>query len=95
MERIPRPASTGRECRHCKFFDTITDLQNPGIQATVCRHNPPSVHAVVIGMNPGPVDMKGQPVGPPQPVWSQCNAWPAVQPSDWCGSFMRKLEEAK
>lgn len=93
MERIPRPISDGKECRQCRFFEVITNLQQPGQQITLCRRNAPRAHAQVVGMSPPPTDAKGVPIGPAQPQWTQYTLWPVVSTTDWCGDFAKRPQD--
>jgi hypothetical protein len=91
MERLPRPAGTGKECRHCKFFDTMKNVVQ-GTEFSLCRRNAPTSVGQIVGMQPTGVGPDGKP-NPPQPMWSYSTLWPAVAPTDWCGEWMRRMEE--
>ncbi len=85
MDKTIKPTNPqmDRECRYCKYFDTLTNIAEHS-QVTVCRKNPPKAYAQLT--------MEMQADGRPVPKWQQCTLWPLVQPSDYCGEFARKLQ---
>ena len=90
MERTIKPiSSSGRECRLCKYFDTITHIGVAGAQQTICRYESPRSIAMVIGVTPQQ-DLQGN--TSPLPTWAQCTVWPMVSSTDWCGRFTRSPE---
>lgn len=70
------------ECRHCRFYDILTDVQSKQ-QTGICRRHPPATFAQAVP-NPTPQGVK---LG-----WNYTSMWTMVKDSDWCGDFERKLD---
>lgn len=85
MEKTHYP-NAERRCINCRFYEVITNIQQPGQQASICRIEPPRMLAQLIQAN--------TPQGP-VPQWVPFSAWPIVGPNDWCGRFSKPLESVK
>ena len=90
MEKTIKVDPNKRECRHCKFFDTVTNIESHN-QISVCRARSPAATAQLI-MSPPQMDPVTGKVSQSSPQWTTFTLWPVVGQTDWCGEFVRSME---